>query len=236
MLGGSVPLGGHVLNHDGGFSDDIGCFFRVLNLSVFFVVGAHDVVHCISSCVENILKFDYIPFSCTHPKNLRSTPSKQMQKGRRGKKDHSKIDMNASFCPIITHQLKNLKQLLQMQILLTRNNINHLIKMILVETLFRSAEIPCQIQTRSIPFPNQWLGKLVLFQIDQKSTLVLRHKFLFLEHLVCMGNGRREDLRFAGIHVVFNVQSCVRLCVLCNGDIPESLPEFERRRFTFDDT
>jgi hypothetical protein len=78
------------LNHDGGFSDDIGCFFRILNLSVFFVVGAHNVVHRISSCVKNILKLDYIPFSCTvntHSKNARSTYTVQTNAKRKEREE-----------------------------------------------------------------------------------------------------------------------------------------------------
>jgi hypothetical protein len=59
-----------------------------------------------------------------------------------------------------------------MEVLLTRNNINHFVEMVLVISLLRGANVPGQIQTRSVTLSNERFRKLVFFKINQHGALI----------------------------------------------------------------
>jgi hypothetical protein len=71
-----------------------------------------------------------------------------------------------------------------MEILLTRNNVNHLVEVILVMSLFRSTDISSEIQTRSITFLDEWFREFEFFEIDELSSLVFDEETFFYEDVV----------------------------------------------------
>lgn len=95
------PLSAHILYHDSTDSNGISHKLWVLDLLVLFLIPAHEVVHEIAYVSEDVIQeLDGAPTSA-HAENK------------------AEVDMLALICEVlVAHQLDDLKELLDMQILL----------------------------------------------------------------------------------------------------------------------
>jgi hypothetical protein len=108
-------LSRHVLDHDTADTKNVGNSLRVLNLRVLDLVLSHNLVHLVGDVSENVVKEFDSTLSGAHTQN------------------HTEVDVLALLGNILmAHKLNGLEELLQVKILLRSNNVDHVVKLVLL--------------------------------------------------------------------------------------------------------
>lgn len=139
----------------------------------------------------------------------------------------TKVDVLQSVGPLVTHQLEHLEQLLVVQILLSGDDVDHLVKLVLFPSLSRTTEITGDVDRSPVGLSDDDLAELVLFQVTQVGTLVLDQEVLFLHDLVRLVHLLSLDGGFTRVRVEVDVQTLVGLFETLDGKVTESGPETE---------
>src|SRR4051812_26719975 len=208
-----IPLAGHVLHHDGSDAESIGSLHGVLDLRVLDFVLLHDFVHLFANVLEDIVEELDCSLSGTHSA------------------DHSEVDVLATRGKVlVAHELGDLEKLSEMQILLGGNNVDHLVKVVLLVTLGDSTDITGQVKRGTILANNNSLTQLLcamLGKVNNDGTLRFLRNAGLLHELVGFAHALTLDLRLTGVDVEVNVEAGVGLLVLLDTKITELAPESE---------
>lgn len=114
-----------------------------------------------------------------------------------------------------------------MVVLLTGDDVDHLVKLELLVTLGRSSNIARDVDVGTILLAHDRLAELVLLKVDNEGSLALLDDPSRLKHLEGLGLRRVRDLRLARVEVKVDVEARVGLAVLGDGEVAELAPEIE---------
>lgn len=112
-------------------------------------------------------------------------------------------------------------------ILLTCDDVDHLVELELLVTLGRSSNIARDVDVRPILLAHDRLAELVLLEVDNERSLTLLDDSSRLERLESLGLRCVRDLGFARVEIKVDVETRVRLAVLGDGEVAELAPECE---------
>lgn len=112
-------------------------------------------------------------------------------------------------------------------ILLTCDDVDHLVELELLVTLGRSSNIARDVDVRPILLAHDRLAELVLLEVDNERSLTLLDDSSRLERLESLGLRCVRDLGFARVEIKVDVETRVRLAVLGDGEVAKLAPECE---------
>ena len=118
-----LPLGSHVLDLDRGKADLETRLLRVLDRSVLLFVLLHLIVHHACRLADDLLEEDDCAFPRAHAKH------------------EAIVDVLDVLRPRELHQVQHLEELCCVQILLRRDDVDHLVELVLFVALDRSADV-----------------------------------------------------------------------------------------------
>lgn len=206
-----VPLSGHVLNHDGGHTQDVSSALRVGDLLVLLGVLLHDFVHLVTDILEDVVQELDSTLTGAHTAH------------------HTEVDVLAAAGQIlVAHEFSDLEQLSQVEVLLSGNDVDHLVKLVGLLTLEDGTNITGQVERSAVLADNDGLSKLlgaVLGEVDDDSTFGLLGHADLLHGLVSGGHALLLDLRLSRVDVKVNVQTSIGLSVLLDTELTEPAPE-----------
>lgn len=115
-----------------------------------------------------------------------------------------------------------------MEVLLRRDDVDHLVKAVLLPSLGGTGNITGDVHVRAVLFAHDRLGELERGQVDDERTVRLLDMPRGEERLErCLLRVPRDG-RLARVDVKVNVETGVRLAVLCDGQLSELAPQRER--------
>jgi len=209
-------LSRHVLDHNTADTENIGNGLRVLNLRVLDLVFLHHLVHLVGNVSENVVKELDGTLSGAHTQN------------------HTEVDVLALLGNVLmAHKLNGLEELLQVKILLRSNNVDHVVKLVLVLSVKELADISGEVKSGAILLSENdlletltRLARNVLGEVDQSSTVGILSESLLGENLGSLLHVLLGDLRLSRVLVVLNVETSVGLLITNNTEVSESSPQF----------
>lgn len=127
------PLSAHILRHHAANAECVGRSFRVFHLGIFVFVLSHDIMHVIGAVPQNVVQA--VEVILVQYRVGTSGDNSQFDGTLSGAhtKDQTKIDMLTALGDVlVAEKLDDLKELLQVEVLLTGNNVDHVIESILL--------------------------------------------------------------------------------------------------------
>lgn len=211
----NVPLARHVLNHDTADTHGVGNSLWVLDLVVLVLVLAHDAVHVFANVAEDIVQELDSSLTGAHTE------------------DHAKVDvLHLGGNVRVAHEFDHLEELLAVQVLLRGNDVDHLVKVVLFVTVQKLADIAGQIQGGTVPLSQDGFAQVlaslaldVLGEVDQESSIVFFGKTQLGQLLGGRLHVGLGDLALSRVFVETDVESRIRLLVLFDREVTESLPQ-----------
>ncbi|TKW55362.1 hypothetical protein CTA1_4108 [Colletotrichum tanaceti] len=209
-----LPLAAHVLDHDTADAKDVGRGLRVLDLVVLGLVLPHHLVHLVADVAQDIVEELDGALARAHAEN------------------HAKVDVLALLRRLgVAHQLDDLEELLQVQVLLRGDDVDHVVKAVLFLAVQQFADVSRQVQRRAVLLADDGalealagLSGNVLGEVDDDGALRLLRDLHLLELL---GGGLHvllRDLALARVLVKVDVEAGVRLLVAGDAEIAEAPP------------
>jgi len=114
------------------------------------------------------------------------------------------------------------------EVLLGRDDVDHLVKVVLVEALCGTGNVARDVDARAVLLAHDRLLKLVLLEVDDERALALLNDARPLELLERVLLCLLRHLRLARVDVEPDVEARVRLLVLDDRQVPELLPQPDR--------
>ena len=95
--------------------------------------------------------------------------------------DHAEGDVLHALVPLVAHQIQDLEELLEVQVLLIGDDVKTLVKVIFVVAIERSGQIAGDVKRRAVAAQHQRRGHVVIVEIDHLRALAFHQQALFLE-------------------------------------------------------
>lgn len=131
-----LPFTAHILGHDAADAQSIGCLYRIMYLSILFLILLHGLVHVIRAVLQDIIqagKQMLVASRKKHTRTLENAQNSQFNSSPSSAhaKNQPKVDMLTLFSDVVVaKKLNDLEKLLEMKILLTSHHVDHMIKLV----------------------------------------------------------------------------------------------------------
>src|SRR5688572_32816609 len=127
-----------------------------------------------------------------------------------------------------SHEFKDLKEPAQMMVLLTHNNVKHLIKMISIVSLDGRPNVSKQVVRCAISVPYNRCVKFLssmLFKVNDQGTVVRLCDLLFLKDSLGLLHRLLFHLRFPRVICEINIELCVGFLVALDAQLSKVSPQ-----------
>lgn len=113
----------------------------------------------------------------------------------------------------------------QVEVLLTRDDVDHLVKVVLLPPLSGTGDIPRDVDISPVRLPHDRLAELVLLEVDDERALGLLDDPRRLELFDSFRLPGVRDLGFTRVDVKVDVEARVGVLVLDDREVAELAPE-----------
>lgn len=202
-------LAGHILHHDGRNAEGIRRLLRVLDLFVLCLVRLHDLVHLVADVAQDVVE------------EFRGALA------RRHTRDHAEIDVLAARGDVrAAHEFFDFEELLQVQVLLGSDDVDHLVKVVFVEAFCGGADVARQVETRAVFLHHRRFAEFLAVrrQVDDDGAFVDGTDALVGHDLGRSFHAGFFDLRLARVVVVADVEPGVCFLHFVDGEVAEAFP------------
>ena len=130
--GVNAPLGSHILDLDTGNSIFLGNSLRIFDSGILGFVLLHLFMHHRLGLLDDLLQEDNRTLPCAHPMNK------------------AEVNVFKAVGPVEAQEIENFEKLGCMQILCRGDDIDHLVELILVVSLYSARDVTSEVDGSAV--------------------------------------------------------------------------------------